>query len=90
VPPVTTLTANIFGRNSVGELSGWIFFAHQVGSALAALLGGWLFDYTGSYFWAFVSAALLAFIAAGATLLIREQSVTRPAPAAAVPSLAAP
>ena len=77
VPPTTTLTANIFGRQSVGELSGWIFFAHQVGSALAALAGGWLFDQTGSYFWAFVSAALLAFVAAGLTLSIREQPVSR-------------
>src|SRR5262245_11193836 len=32
VPPTTTLTANIYGRFSVGELSGWIFFSHQVGS----------------------------------------------------------
>ena len=31
VPPTTTLTANIYGRYSVGELSGWIFFSHQVG-----------------------------------------------------------
>jgi MFS family permease len=29
VPPTTTLTANIYGRFSVGELSGWIFFAHR-------------------------------------------------------------
>jgi hypothetical protein len=26
VPPTTTLTANIYGRFSVGELSGWIYF----------------------------------------------------------------
>src|SRR5712692_8240707 len=29
-PPTATLTANIFGRLSVGALSGWIFFSHQV------------------------------------------------------------
>ena len=43
VPPTTTLTANIYGRFSVGELSGWIFFAHQVGAALGAALAGWIF-----------------------------------------------
>ena len=48
VPPTTTLTANIFGRYSVGTLSGWIFFSHQVGSALGAAAGGWIFDLTGS------------------------------------------
>lgn len=61
VPPTTTLTANIFGRYSVGSLSGWIFFAHQVGAALGAAVGGWVFQSTGSYSWAFISAALLAF-----------------------------
>src|SRR5262249_39050383 len=36
VPPTTPLPANIFGRLSVGALSGWIYFSHQVGSALGA------------------------------------------------------
>src|SRR5436190_1919686 len=48
VPPTTTLTANIYGRFSVGELSGWIFFAHQVGSALGAAGAGWIVEWTGS------------------------------------------
>ncbi len=86
IPPTTTLTANIFGRNSVGELSGWIFFSHQVGAALGAAIGGWVFDWTGSYAWAFVSAAVLAVIAAGLSLLIREEPMTsRPARAAGIP-----
>jgi MFS family permease len=75
VPPTTTLTANIFGRYSVGELSGWIFFAHQVGAALGAAAAGWIFEWTGSYATAFVSAALLAIVAAGLTLAIREEPV---------------
>jgi MFS family permease len=77
VPPTTTLTANIYGRYSVGELSGWIFFSHQVGSALGAALAGWLFEWTGSYASAFVSAAVLAFIAAGLALAIREVPIAR-------------
>jgi MFS family permease len=79
VPPTTTLTANIFGRASVGELSGWIFLAHQSGAALAASMGGWIHDATGSYSWAFISGALLAFVAAGLTLAIREEAVYLPA-----------
>lgn len=79
VPPTTTLTANIFGRYSLGELSGWIFFAHQVGAALGAALAGWIFELSGSYGSAFVSAAVLGFVAAGLTMLIREAPVrTRP------------
>jgi predicted MFS family arabinose efflux permease len=77
VPPTTTLTANIFGRFSVGELSGWIFFAHQVGSALGAAGAGWIFELTGSYAPAFLSAAVMAFLAAGMALLIREAPVRR-------------
>src|SRR6266403_1747104 len=75
VPPTTTLTANIYGRFSVGELSGWIFFAHQVGSALGAAGAGWIFEWTGSYWSAFVSAAVMALLAAGMALMIREEPV---------------
>jgi MFS family permease len=75
VPPTTTMTANIFGRLSVGALSGWIFFSHQVGSAIGAWAGGAIFDATGSYSWAFLSAAVMAFVAAGLSLLIKEVPV---------------
>jgi len=85
VPPTTTLTANIYGRYSVGELSGWIFFAHQVGSALGAAGAGWIYEWTGTYSPAFVSAAVMAFLAAGLSMLIREEPISArpllPAPA---------
>jgi MFS family permease len=91
VPPTTTLTANIFGRYSVGTLSGWIFFSHQVGAALGAAIGGLLFDLTGSYAWAFVSAAGLALVAAALALAIKEEPLAvRPTAAGAgVPARAA-
>jgi MFS family permease len=76
VPPTTTMTANIFGRLSVGTLSGWIFFSHQVGSAIGAWAGGAIFDATGSYSWAFLSAAVLAFVASGLSLLIKEVPIS--------------
>lgn len=93
VPPTTTLTANIFGRYSVGALSGWIFFSHQVGAALGAAVGGWIFQSTGSYSWAFISAAVMAFLAVPMALAIREQPLDqrpRATPASAgVPAPAA-
>ena len=76
VPPTTTLTVNIFGRYSVGELSGWIFFAHQVGAALGAAIAGWVFEWSGTYTSAFVSAAVLAFLGSALTLLIREEPIS--------------
>ncbi|MBI3825158.1 MAG: MFS transporter [Candidatus Rokubacteria bacterium] len=86
VPATTAMTANIFGTYSVGELSGWITFGHQVGAALGAVAAGWIYESTGSYSSAFVSAALLAFLAAGLTLLIRDEplgSTPTPSPAPA-------
>ena len=81
VPPTTTLIANIFGRLSVGTLAGWIFFSHQVGSAIGAWAGGAIFDATGSYAWAFLSAAVLALIASGLSLLIKEVPISaKPTP----------
>ncbi len=86
VPPTTTLTANIYGRFSVGELSGWIFFSHQVGAAIAAALAGWVYELTGSYGPAFVSAALMGFLAAGMSLMIREEPISaRPLQPATAP-----
>jgi predicted MFS family arabinose efflux permease len=91
VPATTAITANVFGRLSVGTLSGFILFAHQAGAALGAAAGGWLFTAFGSYTWAFVSAALLAFVAAGLVLLMRDEPLddrrapARPAPPGVLP-----
>jgi predicted MFS family arabinose efflux permease len=85
VPPTTTLTARIFGRRSVGELTGWIFFSHQVGGAIGAALTGWMFEWTGSYASAITLGGVLAVVAAGLTLLIREAPV-RARPLAPAPA----
>ena len=77
VPATTAITANIFGKYSIGSLSGWIYFSHQVGAAIGAAVGGWIFQSTGSYSWAFVSGALLAFLAALMALAIKEEPVRR-------------
>lgn len=45
----SALTADIFGRYSVGLVFGTIFLLHQVGAALGSWLGGVLFELTGSY-----------------------------------------
>jgi MFS family permease len=90
VPATTAITANIFGRYSIGALSGWIYFSHQVGAALGAAIGGWIYQATGSYAWAFLSGALLAFVAAGLALAIKEEPLRKtPRPAAlSVPAAA--
>jgi sugar phosphate permease len=79
VPPTANLTAQIFGRASVGTLFGWIFFAHMVGAALAAYLGGVARDALGDYTLAFISAAVVGFVAVALSLGIRRQQAQVPA-----------
>ena len=73
-PATTSLTARIYGRYSVGELSGWIFLSHQVGAAVGSALGGFAYDRFHDYTLAFHSAAALAFLAVGMVLAIPEKS----------------
>ena len=70
VPPTANLTAQIFGRASLGTIYGWIFFSHMAGAAIAAYLGGYFHEVLGDYHLMFVSAALLGFVAAGLALRI--------------------
>ncbi|OGB92008.1 MAG: hypothetical protein A2Z31_06925 [candidate division NC10 bacterium RBG_16_65_8] len=74
------LTADLFGQRSVGTLFGWIFFGHQVGAALASYVGGAVYDLTGAYDWAFISAGILGILAAGMVLAIREPGRATPVP----------
>ncbi len=80
------LTADIFGRRSVGQVYGWVFFAHQVGSALAAYSGGITHVWFGDYQFSFLSAGLAGLVAAGFSLQLHEgrrrETATPPAPPA--------
>ena len=60
VPPTVALTADVFGRERVGLVFGWIFAAHQLGAGFAALGAGLSETLLGTYTPAFVVAALLA------------------------------
>jgi sugar phosphate permease len=81
VPPTIALTADRFGRRSVGLLFGWISCAHQIGAALASYLGGLTYVWLGDYQLAFLAAGGLGFVAAG--LSARINRAPRPAPATA-------
>ncbi len=68
----SALTADIFGRFSVGSVFGSIFVVHQGGAALGAWLGGLLFELTGGYGAAFTIAAVQLLLAAVVSLTIDE------------------
>ncbi len=88
VPPTANLTARIYGRASVGTLFGWIFFTHMVGAAMAAWIGGVVRDAVGDYTIAFLSAAMLGFVAVALALGIRSlaRPADTPAPVAPAPA----
>ena len=85
VPPTVMLTANRFGRRSVGTIYGWITFSHMVGGAAAAALAGVIHDAAGDYGLAMYMGGVLAVFAAAFAFRIGARPVapsTAPAPAA--------
>jgi MFS family permease len=74
----SALTADIFGRFSVGSIFGAVFLVHQVGAATGSWLGGFLFELTGGYGPAFTVASLQ--LLAGAVLSVTIDERARCAP----------
>jgi MFS family permease len=68
VPPTVRLTADVFGRERVGVMFGWIFAAHQLGAAAAAFAAGAVRTTLGRYDGAFLAAGALCLLAAGLAL----------------------
>lgn len=81
VPPTVMLTADRFGRRSVGTIYGWISFAHMVGGAVAASFAGAIHDAVGNYTLAIYVAGLLGLLAAGMAFSVRPRPRAMAAPA---------
>ncbi len=69
----SALTADIFGRYSVGSIFSVIFLSHQVGAALGSWLGGALYDLTGGYGAPFGLASAILLLSATFSLTIQPQ-----------------
>ena len=78
VPPTATLTREIYGPRNVGFLYGSISGIHQIGSAVGAFAGGYVFDLTGSYTPVFVVAAILLVVASILSFSIQEMRYRQP------------
>jgi MFS family permease len=72
IPATSALTADLFGKQNVGVVFGWICFAHQVGAAIAAYGAGYVHSLIGDYSLAFIASGLFAFMATGIVFFIRE------------------
>lgn len=71
-PATFSLTNEVFGRRDAPVIVSWIFAAHQVGGAIAAVGAGAVRSASGSY--------LLAFVASGAACLMASMLVLRITP----------
>ncbi|HMN73440.1 MAG TPA: MFS transporter [Rhodoblastus sp.] len=84
VPPTVKLAGSVFGREKAGLVFGWIFAAHQIGAALAALGGGLSKTYLLTYAPAFWVAGAACLLAAAFSLMVgRKSGGAQVAPAAA-------
>jgi MFS family permease len=72
-PLTTSLTADFYGLRALGTISGVSFLFHSVGSFTSILLGGFLYDVTGSYTLPFAIAGALLFPAALSAFTIKER-----------------
>jgi predicted MFS family arabinose efflux permease len=79
VPPTVALCRERFGARAP-IVFGWVFAAHQVGSAIAAVGAGLIRDLSGSYDGAWWSAGALCAVAAVLSLAVPRMVATRTAP----------
>ncbi|MEP9376517.1 MFS transporter [Aquabacter sp. CN5-332] len=83
VPPTSGLVMLMFGTRYMAMLYGFAFFSHQVGGFLGVLLGGVLYEASGSYDIVWWLSVALSFASAAINLPIRERPVERPVVAGA-------
>jgi MFS family permease len=81
VPLTSGLVALMFGTRHVGMLFGVVFLSHQIGAFIGALLGGAVYDRTGSYDLMWVLCIALSVGAALVHLPIRERRALAPSAA---------
>lgn len=77
VPPTSALVMLMFGTKYMAMLYGFAFFSHQVGGFLGVLLGGMLYEATGSYIVVWWLSIALGIASAVINLPIVEKPVDR-------------
>jgi len=76
VPPTAAICRQVFGADG-SVVFGWVFAAHQLGAAAAALGAGAIRDATGQYTYAWFGAAAMCTIAAVISATIRKDAGAR-------------
>lgn len=75
VPPTVALCRQHFGIERAGVVFGWVFAAHMVGAGVAASFAGWIREWRGDYFGAWLTAGALCVLAALACLAIPRRPI---------------
>lgn len=70
VPPTVVLCRQYFGPVRAAVVFGWVFAFHMVGAGVGALTAGIGRDLSGSYLIAWITAAVLCFLAAASLFLL--------------------
>jgi OFA family oxalate/formate antiporter-like MFS transporter len=65
-------TADYFGTKNVGVNYGFVFTAYGVAGVLGPILGGGVFDMTGSYLLAFIPSGVMCLLGVGISLMIKK------------------
>jgi nitrate/nitrite transporter NarK len=60
----------------MGSVSGFLSMVHQIAGGVGALVGGSIFDYWGSYTYAFFCMLTLSVLATYVTWLLRDRAMT--------------
>lgn len=72
VPPTIELIRRYFGLERTGIIWGWVFASHMIGAAVAAIFAGVIRDLQGSYFIAWITAAILCLMATSAVSILKR------------------
>ena len=73
VPVTVSLAASHLGVRLLGLTMGLIAAGHNVGAAVGAFLGGYLFDLYARYDWVWISSVWLALLAGAMAFFLRER-----------------
>ena len=79
VPPTVQLCRKYFGLDNTGVVYGWVFASHMIGAAVAAWFAGAIREQQGSYFIAWITAAVLCLVAAAASATLRKGGAVKAA-----------
>jgi len=78
VPPTAAICRRVFGADG-SVVFGWVFAAHQLGAAAAAVAAGFVRDATGHYTYAWIGAAAMCTVAAVISATIRKDAAHKEA-----------